>query len=351
MTERADAIWSPQSLNAWLRRHGPLGPEQVQPPIIRSAQGIRLQTIDGRGLLDFSCGGVLPIGHNPPLLMRSSGQKSLCGLGLGQEHADRIALMHELAELVPGGMNRRAMLCDSGREAMAQAVSLAFSHTGRCRVVYLSECDGERPQFESDVAAVVVHPFDSRLAYVAESCSHGGALLVDDETMLAPGTTGRTFAIEWSGLKPDLYVFGRGMAAGLPFGACVTGSSKMRWQHGTIGASIFACSVAMGYFSMLKHGMLESGTVLGALLRDRLDEFADRMGGAEVQGAGLSQTLVLKEGRKADAFVAVCQEQGLLMTRVSASAVQVYPSLIVSKDDISDGLEMMARAAAELGWA
>ncbi len=351
MAERTDATWSPESLNAWLRRHGPLGPEQNQPPIIKSAEGIWLKTIDGRRLLDFSCGGVLPVGHSPPPLMQSRQENSRCGLGPGQEHPDRIALMHELAELVPGGMNRRVMLCDSGLEAMAQAVSLAVRHTGKCRVAYLSECAGESPEFGDDVAAVVAHPFDSRLAHAAGFCKESRALLVDDETMLAPGTTGRMFAIEWSGLKPDVYVFGRGMAQGLSFGACVTGSSKLRWEHGTIGASIFACTVAMGYFSMLKHGMLESGTVMGALLRDRLDEFAAKTGGPEVQGAGLAQTLVLKKGRKADAFVAVCEQQGLLVTRASGSAVQVYPSPVVSKDDIAAGLEMMARAAAELGWA
>jgi acetylornithine/succinyldiaminopimelate/putrescine aminotransferase len=351
VAERTDATWSPESLNAWLRRHGPLGPEQNQPPIIKSAEGIRLETIDGRRLLDFSCGGVLPVGHSPPPLMQSRQETSRCGLGPGQEHPDRIALMHELAELVPGGMNRRVMLCDSGREAMAQALSLAVAHTGRCRVVYLSECADESPEFGDDVAAVVVHPFDSRLGFAAGSCRKCGSLLVDDETMLAPGTTGRMFAIEWSGLKPDLYVFGRGMAQGLAFGACVAGSSKLRWDHGTIGASIFTCTVAMGYFSMLKHGMLESGTVMGALLRDRLDEFGARIGGAEVQGAGLAQTLVLKQGRKADAFAAVCEEQGLLVTRTSGSAVQFYPSLVVSKDDISAALEMVDRAAAQLGWA
>ena len=100
---------------------------------------------------------------------------------------DEVVLMHKLAELVPGGMNRRVLVCESGREALARAIELARNETDRTNVTYLSACSEDKPAIGRDVAAVVAHPLDGRIKLARQACDAAGALLIDDEAGIGPG--------------------------------------------------------------------------------------------------------------------------------------------------------------------
>jgi len=265
--------------------------------------------------------------------------------------------MYKLAELVPGGMNRRVLICESGREALARAIELARSVTNRSCVSYLSSCAGDKPAIGEDVAAVVAHPLDGRIKHMRQACDAAGALLIDDEAGIGPGTTGRMFAIELLDVKPDIYVLGRGWAAGFPFGACVTGSSKLRWKRAPAGNAA-GSAVALETIRLLESGLLEQGRKLAVHLEKRLGALSGPRLGPELWGTGLVRTIVFRKVKNvADGFGEKCRELGLLLaplgTRsestadsVMSRAVGVRPPLVATEKDIDFAAEVVSKVLA-----
>ncbi len=337
-----------KELAAFLSRHGPAGPlpragRTFAPGVgdiiwVENAWGVKIRGLDGREYVDFSCGGEMPLGYNYRL---GGGENGQFVLGRGVESPVRVRLMHKLAEIVPGGMNRRVLLCESGREALARAVSLACRETGRSRVAYLSDSDAESPDFGMDVAAVVVHPLDYRLTWAKQFCDRSGALLIDDESRLAPGVTGRMFAIEHLGIRPDLYVEGRGLAAGASFGACITGSSRLRWEDTETNATVAGCVAALGYIALLESGLLEAGQKKGAHLARRLAALPGCGTVFCCAGIGMCQWLKFQSQREAFRFFLGCREQGLLLSWSGSRAVAMVVPLVADDSEIEAGLTVM----------
>lgn len=330
----------PRELGLWLDRHGPTGPGE-HGLLVQSAHGVWLDTIGHGRFLDLSQGGVLPLGYGHPCVQEP---RVHCAAVQGFEWPERAWLMHKLAEIVPGGMNRRVMLCDSGREALAQATSLACRTTGRTRVAYLADVAGDGEDLGTDLAAVVVHPLDSRFAAAADPCRGAGALLIDDESSVAPGTAGRMLAIGHSGVRPDLYVLGRGLAAGMAIGACVTGRSTLRWPARGSGGTPAACLAALTYINMLEAGLLDTGRVLAEYLARALKPLGERPGSFRVVGAGLALGLRFERPAEAARFLARCRDQGLVLGRLGERTLSLAPPLTVTESELGIALEALRKA-------
>jgi acetylornithine/N-succinyldiaminopimelate aminotransferase len=252
--------------------------------------------------------------------------------------------MHKLAELVPGGMNRRVLVCESGREALARAIELARNETHRSNVTYLSNSGDEKPAIGKDVAAVVAHPLDGRIKQVRQACDTVGALLIDDEAGIGPGATGRMFAIELSDVRPDIYVLGRGWAAGFPFGACVTRSSALRWKCATAGNPI-GCALALETIRLLEAGLLEQGRKLAACFETRFGTLSSPKLEPELWGAGLVRSIVFRKGKGAAVgFVQKCRELGLLLHALSADTIAVRPPLVAKEKDFDFAVDVVGKA-------
>ena len=370
---------------------------RAEPVFAEKGEGAWLEDDEGKRLLDFANGGSLPLGYtlgaktgdSPP---EGTGPRSgventprVCPqrAARGTAHvfascpapgADGVAwqseveLMHKLAELVPGGMNRRVLVCESGREALARAIELARSETSRTNVTYLSHSCDAKPAISGDVAAVVAHPLDGRIRHARQACDAAGALLIDDETGIGPGATGRMLAVELAaelspqrhkdtksqtgaetlkgGVRPDIYVLGRGWAAGLPFGACVTRSSNLRWEHGSSGNPP-GCSAALETIRLLEAGLLEQGRKLAAYLEKRFGSLSCSKLDPELWGVGLVRTIVLRKGKDAaEGFVQKCREQGLLLHALSAETVAVRPPLVAKEKDVEFAAEVVGKVLA-----
>ena len=254
--------------------------------------------------------------------------------------------MRKLAELAPGGMNRRVLVCDSGREAMARAIELARLSANRSNVSYLSHSSDGGLAVGKDTAAVVVHPFDARLPEARKACSAAGALLIDDETGIGAGTSGRMYAVELSGVRPDVYVLGSGWASGLAFGACVTGSSNLRWVHGSAGNPL-GCVAALESVRLLEGGMLERGRSLAAYLEKTFAGVASRALQPGLWGVGLVRTLVLKTDKDvAIGLAAQCLKLGLLVKALSRDTIAVRPPLVVTEKDIEHAAGILTMVLA-----
>jgi len=334
-------------LRQWYGRYGPMGSDAPEPVLAENGEGAWLEDTAGGKLLDFASGGCAPLGHNHPDIARVLNQVGHAPGMDGAVTPDEIALMHKLAELVPGGMNRRVLVCDSGREALARAIELARAATYRSCASYLSHSSEDKPTISKDVAAVLAHPLDGRIKLVRQACDAAGALLIDDEAGIGPGATGRMLAIELSDVRPDIHVLGRGWAAGFPFGACITGSSSLRWERAAAGNPI-GSTAALETIRLLEDGLLEQGKKLSAYLEKRFGALSCARLEPELWGVGLVRTIVLRKGRDvAEGLVQKCREFGLLLHVLSADTVAVRPPLVATEKDIDFAAEVVSKVLVE----
>jgi len=330
----------------WYRRFGPTGPGAPEPVFVEKGEGAWLFAAAGEKLLDFVSGGSTPLGHNHPDIARILGQVGHAPGLDGAATPGEVALMHKLAELVPGGMNRRVLVCESGREALARAIELARTQTNRSGVTYLSQFSEEMPAVGRDVAAVVAHPLDGRIKHAREACNSAGALLIDDEAGVGPGAAGQMLAIELSDVRPDIHVLGRGWAAGFPFGACVTGSSEMRWKSAT-AANPVGCALALETIRLLEAGLLERARKLAVHMEKRFGPLTSARLHPELHGTGFVRTIAFRGGRgAAGGVVEKCRERGLLLQALTADTVAVRPPLVVTERDIDFGAEVLGKVLA-----
>ncbi len=319
---------------------------RAEPVFTKKGEGAWLEDDSGEKLLDFTSGGVAPLGRNHPDIAKVLVQVGHEPATDGAVTSGEVALMRKLAELAPGGMNRRVLVCESGREALARAIELARDETNRSHVSYLSHSSEDLPTIGRDVAAVVVHPLDGRIRHVRQACDSAGALLIDDEAGIGPGTAGRMLAIELTDVRPDIYVLGRGWAAGLPFGACVTGSSNLRWKCATTGNPI-GSSVTLETIRLLEGGLLEQGRKLASYLEKRFGALSAPKVEPELWGVGLVRTIAFHKGRNvAEGFVRKCREGGLLLHVLSANAVAVRPPLVATEKDVDFAAEVVGSVLA-----
>jgi 4-aminobutyrate aminotransferase-like enzyme len=324
------------------RRHCPTGPAETGPLLVVGADGVRIDGADGQAYLDFAGGATRPLGWRHPALVELPGLPVSTGQTTVWPEAVEFAAI--LAEVAPGGTNRRVLLCQSGREALARGIDLARTATSRSGVLYLSDCRDFKPGLVKAAAAVVVHPFDTRLEDARTAAEHYGAWLIDDETTVAPGTTGRMLAVEHSGVRPDIYVLGSGAAAGLPLGACITSGSTRYWSSTAAGPSPAACAAGSRYFALLKSGLIERGMGIG-----RRFERTARIGpdGSPGQwfGIGAHWDLVFgPSGPDATTVASACRDRGLLVGAAGKRAVAVRPALTTTDKEVEQALSIVADA-------
>jgi acetylornithine/succinyldiaminopimelate/putrescine aminotransferase len=171
-------------------------------------------------------------------------------------------------------------------------------------------------------------------------------------------------AIELSDVRPDIYVLGRGLAAGFPFGACVTRSSTLHWKCVTVGNPI-GCALALETIRLLESGLLEQGRKLAAYLEKRFGTLSSQKLEPELWGVGLVRTLVLgrtpsvrepalgtvpirgqSPSGPAEGFVQKCRELGLLLQTLSPDTIAVRPPMVAKEKDVDFAAEVVDKALA-----
>ena len=171
--------------------------------------------------------------------------------------------------------------------------------------------------------------------------------MIDDEAGIGAGTAGRMLAIELSDVRPDISVLGRGWAAGLPFGACVTGSSKLRWKCVPAGNPM-ACAVALETIRLLETGLLEQGRKLATHLEKRISRLSSTRLEPELWGAGLVRSIIFRKGKGvAEGFVRKCRESGLLLQALSVETIAVRPPLVASESGVDFAADVVGKVLGE----
>lgn len=355
-----------------------------------SGSGCTLVDAGGKEYLDLVAGlAVVSVGHCHPQVTRAIVEQAarLVHVSNLYETAPAEELAKRLAALT-GGM--QSFLCNSGAEAVECALKLARKHGGpRRRIVAagggfhgrtlgalsVTGQPSKRTPFEpligdvthvpygdggalgaalgSDVAAVLLEPIqgeagvvvppDGYLRAARALCDEAGALLVLDEVQTGVARTGRWFAYEHEDVDPDVVCLAKGLAAGLPIGACLAApavaASFAPGDHGsTFGGGPVPCAAALAVLDVVeKEGLVEHAEHAGARLGAGL---ARIFGPAAVRGRGL--LIGVELGRPlARACAALALRRGVLVNDAAPSVLRLAPPLVIADDEIDSALSVI----------
>src|ERR1700731_1919419 len=206
-----------------------------------------------------------------------------------------------------------------------------------------------------EVAAIFVEPVQGEGGYVVAPkifmqelrriCDRHGIMLVVDEVQSGVGRTGKWWAVEHTGVQPDIVCMAKGIASGMPLGICMTRAEVMDWKPGshasTFGGNPVAIAAALATMDVLEREGIANAAKVGQHMRDRMQDWADkyRVVG-EVRGRGLmigieivaDQTTRAVAPETRDRIVDSAFERGLLILGCGETSVRLSPPLIVTQE-------------------
>lgn len=332
-----------------------------------------------------------------------------------------------LAQRTPGDHAKRSVLVNSGAEAVENAVKIARKYTGRSGVAVLDHAyhgrtnltmamtfkampykagfgpfasdihhapssypyrDGlsgadaaartiswlEKSVGADDLACVVVEPIqgeggfivpaDGYLGALQEWCTANGVVFVADEIQSGMGRTGAWFAIEHSGVVPDLLLSAKGIAGGLPLGAVTGRAEIMDATHpgglgGTFSGNPVSAAAAIAVFDRIdRGGLLAEARRIESQLRPALDALAGRYDViGDVRGIGAMLAIELVEpgttrpNPEAVAAVAgyAAQHGVIVLTAgTSGNVLRFLPSLVIGPDLLDEAIGVLDAALGQL---
>jgi 4-aminobutyrate aminotransferase len=224
-----------------------------------------------------------------------------------------------------------------------------------------------------EVAAIFVEPIQGEGGYVVAPtifmqelrriCDQHGILLVADEVQSGAGRTGKWWAIEHTGVEPDIVCMAKGVASGMPLGVCMSRADIMDWKPGshasTFGGNPVCIASALATLDVLEREGVANAAQRGDQAFRRLKTWLSRhpiVG--DVRGRGLMIGIEIVKDQKTreaapelrDRIVELAFERGLLILGCGENSVRLAPPLIVGEQEIEvalDILEECVRVAEE----
>jgi acetylornithine/N-succinyldiaminopimelate aminotransferase len=194
----------------------------------------------------------------------------------------------------------------------------------------------------------------SFLRALRELCDRDGLLLIFDEVQSGMGRTGELFAYQRAGVTPDIMALAKALGGGFPVGAVLATSAAAKGMtpgtHGsTFGGNPLAMSAANATLDvMLAPGFFDHVKKIGILFKQRLAEIKDRYPSliAEVRGEGL--LVGLRAIVPAGDLVNALRAEKMLAVAAGDNVVRLLPPLIISEQEIAEGVTRLERACARL---
>jgi ornithine--oxo-acid transaminase len=196
-------------------------------------------------------------------------------------------------------------------------------------------------------------PADGYLARCFEICRKNNVLFVADEVQTGFARTGKMFACDYDGVKPDLLVLGKALGGGVYPVSAVVGRRDVfevfnAGDHGsTFGGNPLAAAVGREVLRVLRdEDLANRAAETGKWLRSRLSDVTAKGGKVkQVRGRGLLNGIELhKEAGDAYGYVKRLLKEGVLCKDTAKQVIRVTPPLIITRDECEWGLERIARA-------
>jgi 4-aminobutyrate aminotransferase/(S)-3-amino-2-methylpropionate transaminase len=338
-----------------------------------------------------------------------------------------LRLAERLCALAPGEGPKKAIFFSTGAEAVENAVKIARAHTGRPAVIsfqgsfhgrtllalsltgsvipykqnfgpYASEIyqvpfpyeyrgwSTEKALaaldelFESAVApqrvaAIIIEPVLGEGGFVPAPAAfmhelralteRHGILLIADEIQSGFGRTGKFFAIEHSGVAPDLVTVAKSLAAGFPLSGVVGRAEVMDAPApgglgGTYGGNPVACAAGLAVLDVMRDERLpERAARIGSVVEERMRSWASEhelVGDVRVMGAMAGLELVRDRNTKTPAdtetaqILALARERGLILLRagIHHNVIRTLMPLTIPDDQLDEGLDIIGSALADV---
>jgi acetylornithine/N-succinyldiaminopimelate aminotransferase len=195
--------------------------------------------------------------------------------------------------------------------------------------------------------AGVITPPQGYLAQVRAICDELGLLFIVDEIQTGMARTGRWFAFQDEGVVPDVVTMAKALGNGFPVGACWAREEvAMAFHPGDHGSTFGGQPLAMAAAKATLETMITIDAPSKARRAgERLAEGLGSLNGvSEVRGAGLLVGLALSKGIDARAVTEKALEFGLVVNDPAPSVIRLCPPLIVSDDEIDEGVDRLNRA-------
>jgi 4-aminobutyrate aminotransferase len=215
-----------------------------------------------------------------------------------------------------------------------------------------------------EVAAIFVEPIQGEGGYVVAPdnflrelrgiCDRHGILLVADEVQSGAGRTGKWWAIEHSGVQPDIVCMAKGIASGMPLGVCMSRAEIMDWVPGshasTFGGNPVSLAAALATVDILEHGAIDNAAKVGAKMLDRLQGWktthplvGDVRGRGLMIGVELVKDKTTREPATAlrNRLETLCFEKGLMILGCGETSIRLCPALIVTDNEATVALDIL----------
>ncbi len=362
-------------------------------------RGPWLHDADGNRYLDFFCGlAVTSLGHGHPGVVRAIRDQAEKLTHVSNVfHTEPMA---RLAERLGTRFDGKVFLSNSGAEANEAAIKLArrwgHEHGGRFEIIAtlgsfhgrtlatLTATGQEKyhqgfqplvPGFKlvpfdnlaaieaaigPDTVAVMVEPIQGEggvvvpqmpgyLKGLRELCDRRKLLLILDEVQVGMGRTGKLFAHQHAGIRPDIMTLAKALGGGLPIGAMLAkaevAASFTPGSHGTtFGGNPVACAAALAVLDALENdGVIDNAARVGGFLIEELRRIAqscDRI--VEVRGLGMIIGVVLKNDARP--VVDACLKDKLLVNATAGNVLRLLPPLNLTREEAGQGLAIIKRA-------
>ena len=362
--------------------------------VLERGEGAYLYDINGKKYIDFLAGiAVNVLGHNyPPLVEAISKQAAkvihVSNLYYTQAQADAAAKLVKLSGL------DRAFFANSGAEANEGAIKIARKYAkkispdktqiitawdsfhgrtlatltatgqphyhegfeplpGGFDYVHFNDADELAEKISDKTCAVMLEtiqgeggvypPKNDYLKKVRELCNKHGALLILDEIQAGMGRSGKFFAYEKYGIKPDIVTLAKGLAGGVPIGAFIVTEEVAKafkpGDHGTtFGGNPLACAAANVVLDTVPHEkFLSHVEEVGKYFKDKLIGLQKKYPAqiSEIRGEGLILGAQLDKPKKSGVeIVNECMKRGAIINCTVGTVLRFIPPLIITNEQV-----------------
>lgn len=366
------------------------------PILFVDGAGMYLIDESGARYLDLLSGiGVNALGYGHPAVVETINRQSrkLVHISNLYFHEGQAELAMRLTERA--GMDR-AFFCNSGTEAWEAAMKLARAYSAMKRseghtlgtkflalensfhgrtmgsvstthkdkyrepfqplvpgveFVRFNDVDHLRASFSNEVCAILIEPVQGEggirpvsqefFAAARELTQSTGALLIADEIQSGLGRTGKWFAYQQFGIRPDITTLAKPLAGGLPLGAMLCSEEAARAIHPglhgtTFGGGPLACAVAIAVIDAIEQeGLLSNIRETGAYFKGQLHDLAAKHESVvDVRGMGLMLAMEMNSADLAKKIVAKMLERRILINRTSETVLRFLPPFTMGKEHV-----------------
>lgn len=189
-------------------------------------------------------------------------------------------------------------------------------------------------------------------------CRKHGIYFIDDEVQTGFGRSGRMWAIEYSGVVPDVVLMSKAIANGLPLGACVARAELLEWDpdahENTLGANPLVISAALAVLDVIEgEGLVENAARMGEYFMKGLRELMDRYEPiGDVRGRGLMIGVEFVKSKDTKEpypklrgrVIEEAFKRGLIILGAGKSALRIQPPLVIKREHVDIALEIIEEA-------